>query len=145
MNELLGETVGLGVPVIAAGAIGDREAVRRVLGAGAVAAQVGTALLLSDEAGTNAAHRSALRDPRFTDTIVTNCFSGRYARSLANDFTARYDAAAPLGYPQLHQITPDRSGRRRWRPATPSRPACGPAPRGAVHLQPGRPRRSWPH
>jgi len=105
LNELLRETVGLGVPVIAAGAIGDREAVRRVLGAGAVAAQVGTALLLSDEAGTNAAHRSALRDPRFTDTIVTNCFSGRYARSLANDFTARYDAVAPLGYPQLHQIT----------------------------------------
>ncbi|MGV1086992.1 MAG: nitronate monooxygenase [Mycobacterium sp.] len=105
LAELLAATVRLGVPVVAAGAIGDHAAVRLVLEAGAVAAQVGTALLLCDEAGTNPAHRAALRDPSFTDTVVTNCFSGRYARSLANEFTARYDAVAPLGYPQLHQIT----------------------------------------
>lgn len=105
LAELLSTTVGLGVPVVAAGAIGDHPAVRRVLEAGAVAAQVGTALLLCEEAGTNPAHRAALRDERFTDTVVTACFSGRYARSLANEFTARYGAVAPFGYPQLHQIT----------------------------------------
>jgi nitronate monooxygenase len=66
---------------------------------------VGTALLLSDEAGTNPVHRQALSDPRFTETVVTACFTGRYARSLANDFSARYDALAPLGYPQVNQIT----------------------------------------
>lgn len=105
LADLLASVVDLGVPVVAAGAIGDHDAVRGVLDAGAVAAQVGTALLLCDEAGTNPTHRRALRDPQFTGTIVTPCFSGRYARSLANEFTGRFHAAAPMGYPQLHQIT----------------------------------------
>ena len=78
---------------------------RDVVGAGAVAAQVGTALLLCDEAGTNDVHRRALRDEQFTDTVVTRAFSGRYARSLANAFTATYSEVAPPGYPQLNQIT----------------------------------------
>lgn len=105
LRELLAQTAGLPVPVVAAGGIGDAAAVRDVLGRGAVAAQVGTALLLCDEAGTSTVHRAALRDPQFTETVVTACFTGRYARSLANGFSARYDALAPLGYPQVHQIT----------------------------------------
>jgi nitronate monooxygenase len=102
---LLAETAGLGVPVVAAGGLGDGAAVRRVLDAGAAAAQVGTALLLCDEAGTSKVHRRALRDDQFTDTVVTRAFSGRYARSLASAFTDRYSAAAPPGYPQLNQMT----------------------------------------
>ena len=72
---------------------------------GAVAAQIGTALLLSDEAGTNAAHRSALGHPQFDTTVVTRAFSGRYARGLANDFTRMLDHIAPLGYPEVNQMT----------------------------------------
>jgi nitronate monooxygenase len=102
---LLAQTVGLGVPVVAAGGLGDAEAVRRVRDGGAVAAQLGTALLLCDEAGTSEVHRRALRDDRLTDTVVTRAFSGRYARSLSNAFTDRYSAAAPPGYPQLNQMT----------------------------------------
>jgi nitronate monooxygenase len=102
---LLAQTAGLGVPVVAAGGLGDGAAVRRVRDAGAAAAQVGTALLLCDEAGTSEVHRRALRDDRFTDTVVTRAFSGRYARGLANAFTDRYSAAAPPGYPQLNQMT----------------------------------------
>lgn len=105
LDELLAQIAGLGVPVVAAGGIGDAAAVRGALGAGAQAAQIGTALLLADEAGTNPVHRRALTDPQFTDTIVTACFTGRYARSLTNDFATRYDKHAPLGYPQVHQIT----------------------------------------
>ena len=52
-----------------------------VLAAGAVAAQLGTALLLADEAGSSPVHRAALQDPQFTETAVTRAFSGRYARS----------------------------------------------------------------
>lgn len=105
LEVLLGEVVALGVPVVAAGGIGDAAAVRRVLDAGAVAAQVGTALLLADEAGTREVHRQALTDPQFTRTVVTNCFTGRYARSLDNAFAAEYGERTPLGYPQVHQIT----------------------------------------
>ena len=105
LDLLLAQTARLGVPAVAAGAISDSAAVRGALARGAVAAQVGTALLLSDEAGTHPVHRRALRDERFTETVVTRAFSGRYARSLANDFTARYSDAAPPGYPQVNQIT----------------------------------------
>ena len=105
LQTLLAQTIGLGVPVVAAGGLGDAGAVRGVLDAGAVAAQVGTALLLCDEAGTSEVHRRALRDDQFTDTVVTRALSGRYARSLANAFTDRYSAVAPPGYPQIHQMT----------------------------------------
>jgi nitronate monooxygenase len=70
-----------------------------------VAAQVGTALLLSDEAGTNSTHRSALKHPMFTHTTVTRAFSGRYARGLENEFTRLLDRVAPLGYPEVNQMT----------------------------------------
>lgn len=93
------------LPVVAAGGLATSADVRRVLGLGAVAAQSGTAFLLCEEAGTNAVHRQALSDPGFTHTVVTCAFSGRYARGLANGFTDRFDEIAPLGYPEVNQMT----------------------------------------
>ncbi|GAY17497.1 nitronate monooxygenase [Mycobacterium sp. shizuoka-1] len=93
------------VPVIAAGGLAGAADVRRVLAGGASAAQAGTAFLLCDEAGTNAAHRAALTGEQFTETVVTRAFSGRYARGLANEFTARFDPLAPFGYPEVNQMT----------------------------------------
>jgi nitronate monooxygenase len=93
------------VPLIAAGGIGTTEDVAAVLNRGAVAAQLGTALLLSDEAGTNEAHRAALQHPEFISTVVTRAFSGRYARGLENDFTRHFGDVAPLGYPEVNQMT----------------------------------------
>ncbi|MGH3557283.1 MAG: nitronate monooxygenase [Mycobacterium sp.] len=92
-------------PLIATGGLGTAEHVAEVLRHGAVAAQVGTALLLSDEAATNAAHRSALQNPQFGSTLVTRAFSGRYARGLENDFTRLLNEVAPLGYPEVNQMT----------------------------------------
>lgn len=105
LNELLAGAKAFGVPIVAAGGVSDAAAVTGALGRGASAVQVGTALLLADEAGTNPVHRRALRDEQFTDTVVTCAFSGRYARGLANDFTACYDPVAPLGYPEVNQMT----------------------------------------
>ena len=93
------------VPLIAAGGLGTAADVAAVLSRGAVAAQVGTALLLADEAGTNATHRAALKHPDFRDCLVTRAFSGRYARGLANRFTRLFDQVAPLGYPEVNQLT----------------------------------------
>ena len=93
------------VPLIAAGGLGTPEDVAAVMNRGAVAAQVGTALLLSDEAGTHAAHRAALQHPEFVKTVVTRAFSGRYARGLENDFTRLFSEIAPLGYPEVNQMT----------------------------------------
>ncbi len=104
LDELLTQ-VGRVVPVVAAGGLSTAEAVARILGLGAVAAQIGTALLPAEEAGTNAVHRAALQSPEFTETGLTRAFSGRYARGLVNDFMRRHDPHAPLGYPEVHQIT----------------------------------------
>ncbi|MBV8964907.1 MAG: nitronate monooxygenase [Mycobacteriaceae bacterium] len=93
------------VPLIAAGGLGTAEDVAGVLRRGAVAAQVGTALLLTDEAGTNSAHRKALHNPQFDRTLVTRAFSGRYARGLENDFTRLLNDIAPPGYPEVNQMT----------------------------------------
>ncbi|SOJ54476.1 Putative monooxygenase [Mycobacterium simulans] len=93
------------VPLIAAGGLGTADDIAAVLRRGAVAAQVGTALLLADEAGTNSPHRRALKNPEFDSTLVTRAFSGRYARGLANNFTRLLDHVAPLGYPEVNQMT----------------------------------------
>ncbi|MDT5139409.1 MAG: nitronate monooxygenase [Mycobacterium sp.] len=93
------------VPLIAAGGLGTVDAIAAVLRRGAVAAQVGTALLLADEAGTHPAYRVALKNPQFDSTVVTRAFSGRYARGLANNFTRLLDHIAPLGYPEVNQMT----------------------------------------
>ncbi len=106
LHELL-DRIGAAhdVPLIAAGGLATAEDVAGVLRRGAAAAQIGTALLLSDEAGTNSAHRCALTHPHFTKTLVTRAFSGRYARGLENDFTRLLDDVAPLGYPEVNQMT----------------------------------------
>jgi nitronate monooxygenase len=92
-------------PVVAAGGLATAADVERVRTAGAVAAQVGTALLLADEAGTNPVHRAALRDPQFDQTVLTRVFTGRYARSLRNRFIDEHDQDAIVGFPAVARIT----------------------------------------
>ncbi|MBL8310427.1 MAG: nitronate monooxygenase [Burkholderiales bacterium] len=71
-------------PVIAAGGIADAAGVAAVLQLGAVAAQVGTAYLLCDEATTSAIHRQALTSAATEHTALTNLFTGRPARGIVN-------------------------------------------------------------
>jgi nitronate monooxygenase len=106
LDQLLAAvTAAVNIPVVAAGGIATGEDVQRVLQAGAVAAQIGTAFLLADEAGSSPVHRAALRDPQFTETVVTRSFSGRYARGLRNRFIDEHEAEAPFGYPEIHYLT----------------------------------------
>jgi nitronate monooxygenase len=92
-------------PVVAAGGIATATDVRRVRCAGATAAQVGTALLLADEAGTNPVHRAALCDPQFDQTVLTRAFTGRYARSLRNRFIDEHEQDAIHGFPEVAKMT----------------------------------------
>jgi nitronate monooxygenase len=90
------------LPLVAAGGIADSDAVRAVLAAGAIAAQAGTAFLLSQEAGTNEAHRSAIRSGG--ETTVTRAFSGRRARAIVNEFV-RAHPNAPSAFPHVLFMT----------------------------------------
>lgn len=93
------------LPMVAAGGVDGPGAVRALLDAGAEAVAVGTLLLRTDEAGTVPAHRAALNDPEFTETVITRAFTGRPARALRNGFIDRNDQSAPLAYPAVHHLT----------------------------------------
>lgn len=91
------------VPLIASGGLTDGPAVAAVLAAGAAAAQLGTAFLRADEAGTEPAYRKALASN--APTALTRAFSGRRARGILNRFMAEHSADAPTAYPQIHYAT----------------------------------------
>ena len=91
------------LPLVATGGIATGRAVAAVLAAGAVAAQIGTALMATPEAGTNEAHRRALAEPG--RTAVTRAFTGRSARGIVNRFMRVHEADAPRAYPGVHYIT----------------------------------------
>jgi nitronate monooxygenase len=100
------------LPMLATGGIMDGAALAAVLCAGAVAGQIGTALMLSPEAATAEAQRARLADP--TPTRVTRAFSGRPARGMVNRFLTEHSAAAPVAYPEIHHATsPLRAAARR--------------------------------
>lgn len=101
---LLPAVSDLGVTCVAAGGVATAGDVRRLLGAGAAGVQVGTALLLTPEAGTSAAHRTGLRLPG-ASAVVTRAFSGRPARGLRNAFVEAHDGDAPAVFPQVDQLT----------------------------------------
>lgn len=91
------------LPLVATGGLTDGPAVAAVLAAGAAAAQLGTAFLRADEAGTEPAYRDALTSA--TPTALTRAFSGRRARGIANRFMAEHSEEAPSAYPQVHHAT----------------------------------------
>jgi nitronate monooxygenase len=91
------------LPLVATGGIATGRGVAAVLAAGAAAAQLGTAFMLTPEAATSPAHRDALRgDAR---TALTRAFTGRSARGIENRFMREHEHEAPPGYPEVHHLT----------------------------------------
>jgi nitronate monooxygenase len=102
--ELLAEVrVATQLPLVAAGGIADGRGIAAALAAGASAAQIGSALLLTPEAGTSGLHRAALAGG--APTALTRAFTGRRARGIVNRFMRDHGEAAPRAYPQIHFVT----------------------------------------
>jgi nitronate monooxygenase len=99
--QVVRESVDL--PLVAAGGIATGRGVAAALAAGARAAALGTAFMLTPEAGTSPAHRQALRSNG--RTRLTRAFTGRMARGIENRFLREHDSAAPPGYPDVHHLT----------------------------------------
>jgi nitronate monooxygenase len=92
------------LPLIATGGIMSSTDAAAAMNAGASAVQIGTALLCTPEAATSAPYRAALLEHRYSDTVITRAFTGRWARGLANRFALEH-GDAPSGYPQIHHVT----------------------------------------
>ena len=100
---LVRESVRL--PVIAAGGLMRGGQIAAVLAAGADAAALGTAFLVTPESGASPLHKRAVADPVFARTELTRAFTGRPARGLLNRFMREHGPYAPPGYPQIHHLT----------------------------------------
>ena len=95
------------LPVIAAGGIGDGRGIAAAFALGAAGVQMGTAFLLCPEAATPEVQRAALRQARDTDTMVSNAFSGRAARTRRSPYAldmARGDEPLP-DFPTLYDLS----------------------------------------
>lgn len=96
----------LKIPVIAAGGIMDGAGIAAVLALGASAAQLGTAFLLCEEAGTSKPYREALVSKN-RKTKTTRVFSGRIARGLENRFMKEMETRQILPFPAQNAFTRD--------------------------------------
>ena len=72
------------LPVVAAGGIADARGIVAAFVLGASAVQIGTAYLFTPQATITSMHRAALENATDDQTVLTNIFSGKPARSLIN-------------------------------------------------------------
>lgn len=93
------------IPIVAAGGIMRGSQIAAVLATGAIAAQLGTAFLVTPESGAHPLHKRALTDPLFARTELTRAFSGRPARGLVNRFMREHGPYVPAAYPEVHHLT----------------------------------------
>lgn len=74
------------IPVVAAGGIMDGAGIAAVLALGAQGAQLGTAFIPCTESGAPPIHKQSLLAAREDTTTITEKFTGRPARGLANRY-----------------------------------------------------------
>jgi len=95
------------VPVVAAGGIMDGAGIAAALALGAQAVQMGTAFIPCPESGAPRVHKEAVLAAREDETLITEKFSGKPARGLANRFMREMHAktAPQLAFPAQSAIT----------------------------------------
>lgn len=88
-----------GLPVIAAGGIGDARGIAAALMLGATAVQIGTAFLHCPESMIAPAHREGLASEAAEHSRFTNLYSGGLARGLPSRLTEELGAVRPEAPP----------------------------------------------
>lgn len=93
------------LPVVAAGGIMDGAGIAAALALGAQAAQLGTAFIPCPESGAPQVHKDELLKATEDETRITEKFSGKPARGLANRFMKEMEAAPQLVFPAQNKVT----------------------------------------
>jgi nitronate monooxygenase len=89
------------VPVVAAGGIMDGRGLVAALALGASGVLIGTRFLVAKESGIFPAYQDKMFYSTEADTIITQLFTGRPARSIRNRFVEKYleSDTKPLAWP----------------------------------------------
>jgi nitronate monooxygenase len=97
----------LKTPVVAAGGIMDGAGIAAALALGAQAVQLGTAFIPCPECGAPRIHKDSLLAAREDNTLITEKFTGKPARGLANRFMREMGsrAAPQLPFPAQGALT----------------------------------------
>ena len=93
------------LPVVAAGGIMDGAGIAASLALGAQLAQLGTAFVTCPESGAAQIHKDLLLNAKEDTTLVTEKFSGKPARGLANRFMKEMVTAPQLAFPAQNAVT----------------------------------------
>jgi len=97
-------TGAIKVPVVAAGGIADGRGIIAAMALGAQGVLVGTRFIATHESLAQDFYKQALIRAGSADTVITDAYTGLYARLLRNSYIEQYDASgAPAlpGYVQL--------------------------------------------
>lgn len=136
--ERVRRAVGPTYPVMLAGGLADSDDVKTALGAGAVAAVLGTRFLMTDESRAHRAYKERLMESR--ETVLTELFGAGWAgakhRVIHNEATDRWlgsDHRGPASIRLLHRAVSPALSRVPLskqgpfaRLQTPGRPLLGP-------------------
>lgn len=95
------------IPVVSAGGIMDGAGIAAVLALGAQGAQLGTAFIPCAECSAPAVHKQSLLAATEDTTLITEKFSGKPARGLANRYMREMNQrnAPQLAFPAQNTLT----------------------------------------
>jgi nitronate monooxygenase len=98
------------VPVVAAGGITDGRGLAAALALGGSGVLMGSRFLVTRESTAPEAHKKRILEERGQSTVVTDSFTGRYARVLRNRYTEAFaagDAPPALPFPSQYLVNAD--------------------------------------
>jgi enoyl-[acyl-carrier protein] reductase II len=101
----------VGVPVLAAGGIGDGRGLAAVLAMGGVGAWLGTRFVASREAFGHDAYKQRIVEIDDEGTTITRCFSGKPCRVVRNQTTEAWESPELMArirpFPQQFRVVAD--------------------------------------
>jgi nitronate monooxygenase len=95
------------VPCIAAGGINSPQTMKAAFELGAMAVQIGTAFIGTEESIAVPSYKKRLEAAKDTDTVLTKAFSGRWARGIRNEMMNEIEQSGiPIPpYPLQNSLT----------------------------------------
>jgi enoyl-[acyl-carrier protein] reductase II len=80
-----------GLPVLAAGGVGDGRGLAAALALGACGVVMGTRFIATPEARASETYRQSLVTARDEDTQVTRCYTGKTLRAISNEYVLDWE------------------------------------------------------